>query len=130
MDVDGALVKPSGSEFVPAVTLDSYAVAKGIDRIDLLKLDVEGAEMEALLGGANLLTQRRIRCILFEISLPMIRGMNRDPMEIFHFFQVRGYAVYRLSADLTLKIISSYEGRIKENFIAMPADFIPEHLLR
>lgn len=38
------------TERVPLITLADHLEAHGIDRIDLLKLDVEGAEMEVLSG--------------------------------------------------------------------------------
>ena len=50
-----SLVKPedwqtAGSESVPVVTLADYMQSSGIDYIDLLKIDIEGAEFEALRG--------------------------------------------------------------------------------
>lgn len=39
-----------GIETVPMTTLAAHMDAAGLDRIDLLKLDVEGAEMEVLIG--------------------------------------------------------------------------------
>lgn len=40
-----------GEAMVAAVDLDSYAAANGLDRIDCIKLDVEGAELAALAGA-------------------------------------------------------------------------------
>ena len=47
---------------VAATTLD--AVAEGLDRVDVLKLDLEGAEAQALRGAAEMLG--RTRAVLFE----------------------------------------------------------------
>lgn len=38
-----------------AVTLDSYVEAEGIARVDLIKLDIEGAELAALTGAAGVI---------------------------------------------------------------------------
>jgi FkbM family methyltransferase len=40
---------------VEAVTLDSFCEQDSIGRIDYLKLDVEGSELEALIGASGLL---------------------------------------------------------------------------
>lgn len=48
---------PSGR--VPSVRLDTWAAERGLDRLDLIKLDVEGAELAVLDGAAD--TIRRLR---------------------------------------------------------------------
>jgi FkbM family methyltransferase len=48
-------------------TLDDYCASEGIDHIDILKLDVQGAETLALRGAENLLTQQRIDAVYTEI---------------------------------------------------------------
>jgi FkbM family methyltransferase len=49
-------------------TLDSAADALGLDRIDLIKIDVEGFEPRVLAGASGLLKERRIRAILCEFN--------------------------------------------------------------
>jgi Methyltransferase FkbM domain len=48
------------------VTGDEYAVAQGLEHIDFLKIDVEGAEYRVLDGFSHLLERGGIRCIQFE----------------------------------------------------------------
>jgi FkbM family methyltransferase len=43
---------------VPAITLDDFVESNRIDRIDLLKMNIEGAEKQALLGF-----QRNFKCV-------------------------------------------------------------------
>lgn len=52
---------------VPARTLDSFAGENGIVDVDLLKIDVQGAETSVLCGSQALLP--RVRAILVEVSL-------------------------------------------------------------
>jgi FkbM family methyltransferase len=47
-------------------TADAYAAENGIDAIDFVKIDVEGAEHRVLKGLERLLAERRIQCVQFE----------------------------------------------------------------
>jgi FkbM family methyltransferase len=48
-------------------TLDDFTAEHGIDRIDLLKMDVQGGELAALKGATRLLKENRIGIIYTEI---------------------------------------------------------------
>jgi FkbM family methyltransferase len=50
-------------------TLDGFCSRKDIDVIDILKMDIQGAELYALQGATALLEQRRIRLIYAELFL-------------------------------------------------------------
>lgn len=49
-------------------TLDSFAQIRGLEKIDFLKIDVEGFESEILAGALQLLTQRAIKVIQIELD--------------------------------------------------------------
>lgn len=51
---------------VSSITLDGYIASAGLERVDLLKLDVEGFELAALRGASESLRSRRIRAVYFE----------------------------------------------------------------
>ena len=53
---------------VRIVTLDDEAERLGIERIDFLKIDVEGHESKVLAGAKRLLRERRIRAMLCEFN--------------------------------------------------------------
>jgi len=57
------------SESIELVSVDDYCRQKGIERIDLLKLDIEGNEYEALRGAEGMIRDRRIRFIQFEFGV-------------------------------------------------------------
>jgi FkbM family methyltransferase len=61
------------SERVRIETLHEYCAAQGIERIDLLKIDVEGHELDVLRGADGMLSRRRIRMVTFEFG-----GCNID----------------------------------------------------
>lgn len=95
----GAIAEPAGAIDVEATSLDSYCSEHGINRIDFLKIDVEGAELDVLRGGRGLLADGRVGLILFEVSLPQVEGMGHEPGEIFAELAALGYRSYRLDDD-------------------------------
>jgi FkbM family methyltransferase len=65
------------SEDVTTVALDDFCEREGITAIDLLKLDIEGAELQALAGAEKLIGRGAIAAIQFELgaaALPV--GVN------------------------------------------------------
>lgn len=55
-------------ELVQGLRLDSWAAEQDIDHIDLLKVDVEGAELDVLVGGKQLLDSGSVDRIQFEFG--------------------------------------------------------------
>jgi FkbM family methyltransferase len=53
---------------VEITTVDTFVRQSGIDRIDLLKIDVEGAELDVLRGAHQCIRQSRIDAVLFEFN--------------------------------------------------------------
>jgi FkbM family methyltransferase len=50
-------------------TMDDYCTRNNVAAIDILKIDVQGAELYVLKGAKNLLTENRIRLIYLEVIL-------------------------------------------------------------
>jgi FkbM family methyltransferase len=95
----GAIAEPAGTIPVEGTSLDAYASEHAIERIDLLKVDVEGAELDVLQGAQALLASGRIGALLFEVSLPQVEAMGHEPNAVFEHLAGFGYRSYRLDAD-------------------------------
>ena len=57
-----------GGEAVRLVSLDRYCADRGIERVDLLKIDIQGNEPRAFAGAARMLRERRIDTIFAELT--------------------------------------------------------------
>jgi FkbM family methyltransferase len=71
------------------------------DRVDLLKIDVEGYELEVLAGGATLLTDplRRPRLLAVEIHPPQLEHLGQSPDEVASLLNTYGYETRELVVD-------------------------------
>jgi FkbM family methyltransferase len=82
------------TERVAVDTLDNYCDTHKIDKIDFLKMDVEGHELEVLKGGINMLKEGRVNLIQFEYG-----GCNIDSRSLlkdfFAFFKPLPYQLYK-----------------------------------
>lgn len=56
---------------IPIDTIDSFVTANSIETIDLLKIDVEGYELQVIKGAEQTLKRGNIRYIFAECVLPM-----------------------------------------------------------
>ncbi|MGP1395381.1 MAG: FkbM family methyltransferase [Inquilinaceae bacterium] len=108
---------------VPVTTGDAYLAEAGIDRIDLLKIDAEGAEPQVLVGFADTLAQGRIAVIQFEYGLANI--LTKFLLRDFHLLLGgHGYRLGKLYpnhvafADYALED----EDFLGPNYVAVRAD--------
>lgn len=82
-------------QLVDVETLDDFCESKQIREIDLLKVDVEGYEMEVLKGARRLLSQKRIKCCYLEAA-PRFNNQYHfvSIAEIDGYLSDLGYSAY------------------------------------
>jgi hypothetical protein len=78
------------------VSLDDFCSDEGIDRIDFLKIDMEGLELEVLRGATRMLKEQRFGIIQFEFGECDI--FSRVFLRDFYQFLV-GYRFARLCSQ-------------------------------
>jgi FkbM family methyltransferase len=98
-----ALLSSTGTDRVPVITVDDFVRERSLDRIDLIKIDVEGMELKVMHGARN--TLLRLRPILYFETLPRYTksgtGASFQQMKQFLAGEC-GYALYRIASDGTL----------------------------
>lgn len=88
-----------GEESFSATTIDNYCADYGIGKVDLIQLDIEGGELEALKGAEELLSDpaRAPDAIVFEVhSLYTDWSNGLENMAIVRYLKDFGYTVYGL----------------------------------
>jgi len=89
----------SGDDAFKTVTITDYLKAVGVDTLDLLVIDIEGAELAALQGAAPFLSQPAGQApnILFEVHRHYVDWSNGlENTEIIRLLTDRGYEVFAL----------------------------------
>ncbi len=87
-------------------TIDSFCKENSIDKIDLLKIDVEGNELNVLKGAKKMIKDKKIKKIQFEFG-----GCNIDSkvfLKDFWYLLHKDYNFYRIIGKGGLKYIEKY----------------------
>ncbi len=83
----------------PVVTLDDYCQKAHIDRVDFIRMDIEGAEQKALMGAIGIIDRDHPH-VLIEIHPAMLTerfGGSADA--VVDIFRSRGYRMFALNGD-------------------------------
>lgn len=84
---------------VKICTLDQTIKEEGIKRVDLIKIDVEGAELEVLQGAVHTIKNHR-PLVIFEHGLGAANFYETKPEDIFRFFTK--------TCDMSITTLESY----------------------
>ena len=77
------------------ITLDDYVAKKGIGKIDLIKLDVDGYELRVLRGAVETL-KVHTPIILMELAVYTIEEVGDSVTDLISLLQSRGYKFYSI----------------------------------
>lgn len=84
-------------EGTPSVTLDEYLVARGIQAVHFVKIDVEGAEMMVLRGARQLLSSHgRPHTVVVEVVTEYLARFSDTTTELMAVMQGHGYVAHCL----------------------------------
>jgi FkbM family methyltransferase len=78
------------------VTVDDYCAEHGIDEIDVLKLDIQGAELAALNGASRMLSRAAIQLVYTEMLVAPMYDQQSRLGEVLNLYEGYGYWLYGL----------------------------------
>jgi FkbM family methyltransferase len=89
---------------IPVRRLDDCLDLWRVERIDLMKIDVEGAEPRVLAGGADHLSQGVIRHVMIEINGPRLVEAGSSPTALVDQLGMLGFEPARLSRGRAVRV--------------------------
>ena len=81
---------------IDAEALDDVLDRERIDRVDLLKIDIEGGEAKAIAGLTRRLSSRRIDNISMELHPYHLRDLGTSPAAVIAELRRHGYVPWRI----------------------------------
>jgi FkbM family methyltransferase len=116
---------------IPNVVLDQFIADRRISNIDLLKMDIEGAEPLALNGARASLSSGIVKALYIEISTENLARQGRRPNDCIHQLRETGFSLFWCKppdfedrAELKTRAVA-----IKSNhgsFVVAPLENFPE----
>ena len=91
--VDGRVVV--AEEKVEITTIDLYCEANRIEKIDFLKIDAEGHDLEVIAGAVKMLDRQAVRILQFEYEHQWI-GCRSYLRDVFTLLIPKGYVIGKL----------------------------------
>lgn len=112
--------EPTQRVRVTVSTLDACLEREKMERVDFVKLDVEGGEMEVLKGAAGLLARRPRPFLLCEVQEIRTRPWGYAAREIIEFLRSRGYRWFAPQLEGSLMPVPVDQVEFDGNFVAVP----------
>jgi len=109
-------------ERVPTQTVDALVAGQGLERVDLIKIDVEGHEYQVLAGAVQTIMRFRPR-ILIEVFEETLRRQGACVEAVIGFLTAHGYMLNEFSdVDGELVPLASLPDNESRNLVALPCE--------
>lgn len=98
---------------VSAVTLDAWLAEKGISRVDVIKMDIEGGESAALRGMAK--TLAGAKTLVTEFAPAWIEAAGSAPVGFLQIIERHGFEIFAITDRGLVKLSPVFD----ENFLSL-----------
>lgn len=111
----------SGETFeVPCTTIDNYVEKNGIARVDVMKMDVEGAESAVLKGATKLLSGPHPPAIVLEYEESAQQRFGSSNAEMTSLLTKHGYTLERITDQGVIPYVPKDPEDFSFNVLARP----------
>lgn len=112
-----------GAITVPIITIDDYVAREGLERLDFVKIDVEGFEMKVLRGAND--TIERFKPVLFiELCHRNLAEQGDSATGLVQWLEERGYAISEALTGVELTSADPLDHLFADPFEDLFADII------
>src|SRR5207248_2510884 len=91
-----SLMEPAGTSEIPVARLATWAHQAGVDRVDFIKLDTQGSELDILQGAGFLLDD----CLGLQLEVMFSPLYEGQPLfaDVDTYLRSRGFVLWRLDS--------------------------------
>jgi FkbM family methyltransferase len=115
---------------VPITTLDGYLIRDHeVDHVNLIKIDVEGGELDVLVGGQEVLARFR-PVVLCELEDRRTRQWGYGGAEIIGLLEKSGYRWFGVDQGGRLMPADATDQHSWQNLVAVPSEKATEDVFR
>jgi len=102
-----SIIKSENSQIitVPATTLDEFAKQNNIEKIDVIKIDIEGGEPFAFKGMKELFSKSKSLTVVMEFSPEALKKADVNPLEFLQEIKDYGFAILQIFPDAQTKFL-------------------------
>jgi len=111
---------------VAVATLDQFLRRKEIQRIDFMKMDIEGAELSALQGATRLLRTLPRPLLLIEVFEIRTRPWGYSSRDIVTLLSEAGYLLYKPIGNGDLQGVDPGQDCFDANLVVIPKERVSE----
>ena len=116
------IAEPTTKIGVQISTLDECLERLGIQQVDFIKIDAEGAELDIFMGAERLLRRERRPLILAEMHDTRTVAWGYRSKDILSFLRQRGFRCFLLSEHSGLQSVPYDMDDFNENVVAVPEE--------
>ena len=116
---------------VHVLTVDQYVTDHNISHVNMMKIDVEGWELEVMHGAAKLL-QSKVPPILIVECVRNRQQHDGDVLDLYaHLLDLRSYTIYTLRDRKTtpspfVEVLSPSDLPLHDNLFCLPKEYFQE----
>jgi FkbM family methyltransferase len=108
---------PAGK--IQLTSLDAFCQEKQIDRLDLIKIDVEGSELDVLMGGKQTLKRYRPRLII-EVQNQTAEAGGANAEDVLSYLEDLDYSFFTIGRKAKLNALSRDGIKRFQNVLCVP----------
>jgi FkbM family methyltransferase len=100
------------------ITMNEYARQKNISKVDFIKADIEGAELDLLKGSSEILATQHNSVWMLEIQKKSTKLFGYEPVEVFELMRHYGFQAYSIREGGSLSRFLKYDEHLSDyNFV-------------